>query len=424
MLGMNGVIDRTHAFLKKLFKTDITYIATGGFWVGLNQFSMILFAFLLSLIMGRYIPKDVYGYYKYIFSLSSIVGSFTLSGINTALSRSVARGMDGVLRSAFWVNMKWSILPSTIALVGAGYYFINGDILLGSSLILVCVLLPITDSTGLYGPFLAGKKNFKLDALFAFLRNGLFCASLAATVFIHPTPFTLVFVNLFVNALISTILYVIVLKKYKVPYSVDSEAMVYAKHLSVINIVNDVASRIESVLIFHFIGPVMLATYSFANAIPLQMKNVYRSISILLLPKFSNRTPQEIKRGLLAKTLWFGLLLFLGMILYIILAPYVFKYLFPQYTDAVLYSQVLALMLVAGITQLPTTGLFAHSAIKELYKTNVYSSLALILGLVIGVYWFGVWGAIFVRVIFKYIDAILAYYYFGKFADNYQAPTV
>ena len=151
---------------------------------------------------------------------------------------------------------------------------------------------------------------------------------------------------------------------------------------------------------------------------PTQVRNLFRSIKTLALPRFTIRTPKEIQKEIFSKSVWLGSILALVTVAFILMAPYVYTYIFPRYIDAVAYSQVYALMILAAVAQLPLTALIAHGAIKELYNSNVYSSIAMGIVLCGTVYFYGIWGVIITRVAFKYIDVLLAYYFFNRFVKR------
>ncbi|HQT83008.1 MAG TPA: oligosaccharide flippase family protein, partial [Candidatus Paceibacterota bacterium] len=108
---MSALKSRLHLFLKRIeryTKMDMVYLARGSFWSIAGQVSASLIALTLSVAMARYVPKDIYGQYKYVLAIVSTLSAFSLSGIGTAVLQSVARGFDGALADGFKANLRWS----------------------------------------------------------------------------------------------------------------------------------------------------------------------------------------------------------------------------------------------------------------------------------------------------------------------------
>ena len=66
---------------EKWTKTDMIYLARGGFWLTLGQVISSLSAFLLAIAFANLLPKETYGEYKYILSIASILAIPTLTGM-------------------------------------------------------------------------------------------------------------------------------------------------------------------------------------------------------------------------------------------------------------------------------------------------------------------------------------------------------
>ena len=95
---------------EKYTKTDMTYMAKGGFWLTFAQVISSISSLLLTLAFASMVTKEVYGTYKYIFSLFALLSIPTLSGMGTAITQSVARGFEGSVIPAFKEKIKWGAL--------------------------------------------------------------------------------------------------------------------------------------------------------------------------------------------------------------------------------------------------------------------------------------------------------------------------
>src|ERR1019366_9423325 len=68
------------------------------------------------------------------------------------------------------------------------------------------------------------------------------------------------------------------LRTYKPSTEPTPELMRYGAHLSIIGVFSTIAAQIDSVLTFHFLGPAVLAIYSFATAIPDRISAFFKFI--------------------------------------------------------------------------------------------------------------------------------------------------
>src|SRR3989344_3749954 len=99
------------------------------------------------------------------------------------------------------------------------------------------------------------------------------------------------------------------------------------------SVLNTVAGQIDKILLWQFLGPVQVATYAFAIAIPEQLKGPLKGMGGIVLPKFAAQSPEEILRSI--PLLWrklglYAVGLFCISAAYIVAAPYIFAFLFPQ----------------------------------------------------------------------------------------------
>src|SRR3989344_9404768 len=130
-------------------KTDMLYLAQGGGWLLSGQIIASLSSFLLVIAFANLIPKETFGTYKYILSLTSILLIPSLPGINTALNMAAARNLDATLILALKTRVRWGLLSSLASLGLSGYYFLNGNIYLVNSFFVKAHFFPILERFGI-----------------------------------------------------------------------------------------------------------------------------------------------------------------------------------------------------------------------------------------------------------------------------------
>ena len=387
-------------FSERYTKTDMLYVARGSVFSLLGQGAVLIATLTLAVVVSHFLSKESYGIYKYILSVVSLLSLFSLNGIWRAVFQSAAQGYDGVLRKAFWENIRWSIGVFVGTLGIAGYYFWMGDSTFALGILIGGGFSPFLASASLFGSFLGGKKDFYRLMVYSILDNVVPIGIFIGAVLLTQNPAILIAVYCSTNTLAALYFYRRTLKVYQSTlHKDDAGLLVYSKHLSLMGIINGIASQIDQVLIFQFVGPAELAIYNFAIAIPEQIKNPIKNLRNMLLAQFINRSAYEIRAGMTNKVLWLLAGSATATALYIAVAPLLFSYLFPNYLEAVWYSQIYALWMLTIALDPVSTYLVARKLTKELYINSVFSAVFQIVSVVVGVIFWGLLGVVGARVV-------------------------
>lgn len=384
--------------------TDMVYLAQGGFWINMGSLTVTFFSLLLYIAFTRFLPKDVYGTYQYLLSIFVIVSTFTLTGMNTAVSRAVTRGYEGTYRDSIRLQFRWSIAPMIAALIGSLYYVWQENMLLAAGFALIGIATPFVTTFNTYSAFLTGKKDFRRVFLYNFALNVPYYGALILTAFYLKSALALLFVNLIVNALMLAILHARVLRTFKPNDATDTETLSYGKHLSAMSVFTALIGQIDNVLVFHYLGAVDLAIYSLATAVPDRAANFARFFSMTAMPKFAERTEEQIRDTIGRKLFILTLVAAVGAMIYMAAAPFLFSLFFPQYAASVPFSALYALTMLGTAGNVALSALSAKRRTKDLYMFNGVTpvlQLALQFG---GVLFYGLWGL----VIGKTLSALLA----------------
>lgn len=409
---------RAHAIvshIERFFQTDISYIMSGGFWLSGNQIYAAIVAFALSIAFAHVIPKESYGVYKYILSAGGIISALSLTGLGTAVLQSTSRGYDGVLKQAFKTSLAWSIVPIGASVCGSMYYLIHHNVTLGLAFIVIAICNPLIQSAFLYKSFLNGKKRFQTTSHFGVIQNTLSSLTIFFAILFTPSPLSLAIAYFGSNAVIGLILYAYTQRTYVLNTHEDAGAMSYGKHMSLINILDTIATHIDKILLFQILGGTALAVYTFAIAIPEQLRAFFKIIPQLAIPKFATQHIHSIQQTIFPKIGKIMLLTIPLIVAYILTAPYIFQLFFPAYRESVIYSQVFCLIL---ITEGGLSGavLKAQRAIKEQYILNVSTNICKIILLCVLSITYGIWGIIIARIIGRYISFIIGIYILKRLA--------
>jgi O-antigen/teichoic acid export membrane protein len=394
---------------ESIFKTDMVYAAQGGFWLTFGHGIATLSSFLLAVAFANLLTQVDYGTYKYILSLAGLISSISLSGLSSAVARSVARGFEGSFLESFFLSLRWSILMALSALTLSIYYFVNGNNTLAIGMLFTGAFAPLIDSGEIYNAFLNGKKAFKIASLMRGLRSIVTAIFLFIGILITKNPVALVGIYFVSHAICVAFLFYISYKSFKPNKEVEKETVRLGKHVSVMNLLAEASDKIDSVLVYHYIGAAELAIYTFSLIIPNNILGLIKNVITLAIPKFVKRNVSDMKSQMLRKSLSLLYITVPITILYIICAPIIFKIFFPKYIESIIYSQVFAItIMMSGV--LPMAILEARVAIKEKYILSILSSIIKIISLFIGVNFFGLMGLIIARIFSKLSGLIISYF--------------
>lgn len=346
---MLKIKERTYEFLRgseNFFKADMVYLAKNSFWQTFGQAVSGAFSFVLILVFAKYLPKETYGVYKYILSLAAVLNIFTLTGVRRAVVQAVADGYDGALKVAVKYQLKWNIVLFLSFLALGAYYTINNNLEIAISLIVIGLFSPFTNAFNTYGAYLEGRREFKLNNIFSASSTVVYVLGMLIAVALSGQVVWLVFAYA-TTTLATTLYFYYQTLRIVSPQNTDSgQTLSYGKKLTLIGVIAPVATQIDSIILTHFWGATQLAIYSIAMAIPVRANSFIKSLVDLGLPKFVVKSSSEIDSFFFRRILQGLVIGSLAATLYIILAPYLFRYLIPEYLDSTIYSQLLALSLV------------------------------------------------------------------------------
>src|SRR3989338_366845 len=417
-MNYERVRGRLYRFLRwseRYTKTDMVYLASGGFWLVLGQIIFALSAFILAVAFANLVPQATYGTYKYITSMAAMFAIFSLPGMGVAVTRASAQGNEHVIHSATRSRILFSLIGTAVALLGSGWYWIHHNNELALALLIIAATLPVLDTTTTYLSYLAGKRRFDLQLKYQAMTQAVSVPILIATLYITDSVLIILLAYFVPLVIIRSILYFTT--AHTIPPqnddSADKETRGYGRHLTVMSILGTVASQVDKVLLWQFLGPAQVAVYTFATAIPEQLKGPLKGVGDLAFTKFAAQTPEEIRRNF--PLLWrklglYAIALFSVSIAYIVAAPYIFEFLFPQYIDSVLYSQIFALSLITGVSSIGSAILAAQKKIAVQYVITTVQPLISIGLFLLFIPLYGVMGAIIAFVMSRFIASII---YFG-----------
>jgi O-antigen/teichoic acid export membrane protein len=401
--------------IEKHMRTDIRYIIRGGFWLFIGQLTGIVSALLLAIVYARYLPKETYGNYKYVISILGILSMFTFPGMETAAQKGLAQGHDG----AFWSALKYRMsggLIAMIAAVGIGtYYYFLGNMIFAGLFFASAPFLIGMDPLAHYSALLTGKKRFRAATVFMVILQLCTAGIILATVIMSGNIFTLIMAYVIGNTICRGALLLLASRLYPTNNIPDDDAIRLGKHMSVTTALGYLTSRLDAILLFHFLGPIALATYSFAQAAANNIQSSFKLITgTLAFPKFAGQDKEVLKKTLLRKVYIAHIItvpLALGAIFFI---PFLYHWLFPKYLESIPYAQVMTGLLAFSPLRFISTAITAKASLKTYYTLAGSNPIVSSICLLICVPLWGIWGAIIALAIQQSISNMLGLYLFKR----------
>jgi len=309
--------------------------------------------------------------------------------------------------------MKWGLLGSLASLITSVYYFYNENLILGYGFGLSAFFIPLWENIGIYIHYLQGKKLFKQISVYEMISHGFSVATLIiCLLFISKDPVILVMTFFASWSIARLFFYKHTLKHFPLNNSDDPGMKVYGKHLTIMSVIGTLGSNVDKIMLWHFLGPIQVAIYTFSLVIPLRIVNFAKVINRIAFPKLVQNTNKTANRALLMKIFKLSVVLAIMAIIYYILIPYVFAVLFPQYVDSIPYTRLAIVLILFQPLTLISSHLTANTKIKELYGYNTFSPIIKIILYIFLIPNYSIWGALLATIASKIVDSAVLLYFF------------
>lgn len=345
-------------------KTDLAYVITQSTWLSVGQVIIFASSFGLVWIFANWLDPAEYGLYKYVISVAAIASLTSITGLGIATARAIARGEHINL----WQLAKLRILFGTIGAAGlllvSLYYLYKDNPHLATLFIIATIWLPFYETLYDYQFYLQGKKQFRQQTHARIAQRFILTIIVGTTIILAPHIAIVTFAFFAATALSHATMFWYTMRHNRATITAPSvyrEVVAYGKQLSLQNVFLMGVNQIDKILLFKFLGPTQLAYYFFAIAIPQELSGFLGNVNTVAFPKLVDKHSREFKLALLRKIGIFTSLLVMPVILYVAMAPYLFTWFFPQYTNAILASQIY----VGTILFIPASLIWHH-----FYATN------------------------------------------------------
>lgn len=379
--------------LSKTANFDVGYFMRGGMWLGLAYAVNALIRLSVIIVVAQAMDKTVFGQYQFILTVFMALMVFTLPGMGTAITQSVANGFNSSLISGTRSKMKWGMLGS-VALVGIAAFFAWRQETIWSIFLVIALFFPFYAVYTAVLAFYRGKEDFRSSALYGFVFTLVNAIAVLGAFFLFGTLMS-VFVSMMLFAgLASLIIYYIASRKVARD-PVDEQVVVYGRHLTLMMALNNAAPYADKILVAALAGFEGVAVYAVATVLTLNLALLGKLLTSLLLPKLSRAQAHHVKR-IKAVFWWLTLVVAVSVVAGIVVIPWIIPILFSEkYIAAIPYAQVALLYLVFIFPASVLDAFFqARKKTKLLYAYNLGTGIANLVLLAVLVPLFGLWGAV------------------------------
>jgi O-antigen/teichoic acid export membrane protein len=411
---MNARIASIVSLAERHLKTDISYLAKGSFWLLVGYAMQVLTGVILAYAFANYLPKETYGTYQFILSMAAIASIFTLTGIGTAIGRTVAQGESGALRYGMRMQFLWSTGIFLAASAFSIYYFLHANYALALAFVIVAVFQPLITTLGLYRFYFQSTRRFREGSILDILQRLIPFAALMGAFAVTHDPIALVGVYFVSQAISLGAGYAYTVLRYRLSITPVPGLVSYGKHLSLMESAGELANAADKALVWVFLGAAPTAVYALALLPIAHLVTIFGFVRQLAFPKLVTKSFEELAELLPHKIRLYSVAAFLTVGIYILAAPLLFHILFPKYPEAVRLSQLLALSLLAVPRTLITQAFAAHEMKRELYLVNLSTPIIKLAMLTLAVWLFGLPGVIAAFLLSELYAAVLQMYLFRR----------
>lgn len=411
---MKNKIKNLLLWAQKYTKTDMIYVARGGFWLLAGKVGIVLISLATMAAFANWLPVKIYGTYQFIISMVGLATIAGLPGIKTALVRSIVKNKEGSLAVAFKTKFIWSLAGSAGLLALAGWYFINENLLLAGTFLIPALFLPLKSSFGIFASFWEGRKRFDVRTRLGVLVDLGIAAVVIFTLFITNKLWLILTAFFGTTAILYAIAYLYTRKKVQ-NKEIDENLVSFGKNLTVMSAIGTAAQYMDKIILWKLLGPIQVAVYIFALK-PIEKIRSSMPIQKLALPKLAEKRikGKERKKAIFHKFLLMFIITIPLAIIAVFVAPFVYKIVFPQYMDSVIYCQTLTFLIATMPFAILGTALVAEIKIRHLYITNTMVPLFKILLFLALTPLYGIWGIVAALLLAEVLRGVLSLYLFWK----------
>jgi len=382
----------------KWIKKASIYALTSGWPLGTAEVVVVVASFLVVYAFTNWSSPTTYGTYRYYMAIVSILSIFSLPGVNTAVTTSVAAGKKGILIPSVWLRFRYTLIASVVIVVAGIYFMLSGKYDLAIAMIVSSVLLPLYMSLDTVFAFLLGKSAFKEVSIARVINTVITTLVIIVLIRVYPnSPFWIILGNITVTSIMYGLSCYWAIKLYGEDIHIGDNTDVerYGKQLTWRGLIGMVETRLDLLIIGSFFSFEQLAVFSVGRLFKDLLSRTWRLFYSLLLPRLSERKTIPPRLTLRLLLSFVGLFSLIGGAL-IFIIPFLIPFLFTEvYQESVVYAQAFAGLAIIGTVGAVLEAQFAsRQQITYLFSVRIGSALTYLTALIVCVPLFKIVGII------------------------------
>lgn len=319
-----------------------------SFFMG-SRFIIVSIATLITnIILTRFLSVNDYGNYRLAFSVVHVLMLFSMTGINTAVIKALAKNYPYFFKKAIKLSVLCSFLASVLLLILSLTVYSHSVI--KYILIYATALVPFIFGFNKWQSYYVGKRQFKSLFWVNLPISIIQIAVIWTTIYLTKNMVTVAVIVLIYNAATNLIISSKILRevnKLEINKNKEKEFTTYGLKMSAISVFGVISANLEKIILGAVATPAAVALYSVAWMMPKMAREGLRNILNVPTMKLASMDERD-NRMVLKKKL--GYLLLIGFLLFIIgyfTLPFIIDLFFgTRYIDSIFYSRLLLLSIV------------------------------------------------------------------------------
>ncbi len=333
------------------------------------------------------------------FALASIS---TIQEIDTATIRALAKGISLNIRRIFLLRFLGGLVGTMICMIIALFFFLQHNTVLSLLIFAIGIFTPINNPFSLYKTKLIAQHEFKRLAQLQIASKSVGTIGTAAALLLTANPLLVGAIFFTLDTTINFIFFIKFTAQQDQPFVTgahEKEAIGYGFHLSLIKMLSTISTNADKIIVWTFLSPIAVATYSVALAPISQIRAVLLNFNTLAFPKLARGSHEAISKTIFRKIIFFVVLLIPFVVLYWLLSPLLFRLLFPRYAESVPMTKILSIALLFIPFSILDVALEAQKKLKYIYTIRIATPIVRITLLFLLTYWYGLTGTAFAFVL-------------------------
>lgn len=397
--------------MKWIFDHTVHIRSQDFWWAILNQVVLSIGAIGIIVILSNVLNAEVFGKARFLTAILAIFAFFSLPGIGPVVLQQMPIYSYKGFRQALITQVKWGLGATVGALSLAIIFVLQHDIDLARAFVICGVLAPVANLYLMPGTALAGLHRYKHKALYDGLIVGIVVLGVwYGSIATGTVTGTMAWYYSTQTVITLLALYFVkghLTKETVVTYDIVEDTK-YGKQITLFQLPFTLVPALEKILIFVFLGPAALAIYIIAFLPIEHIRNAYRHVlQFFILPKLQvspNDTHDMRQWFLTTAVLSTG-----GILAIIVFALTLLSILFPQYENVRIFMLLSAIIPLALPSYVYVLKILSERSVERLYSYAIITVLVDILTFTILTSLFGLWGAVFAKIITAFIAAGIAF---------------